>query len=361
MPEKLPAYEVSSRYERWVELWATGVRASGPPMGIGDPTTGDFIELSPSATRLLGQPVNYLDVVEPQHASADLLRLMREGLIEGARTRRRLRRTDGVLVDVEAVGWLVRSADGPDLGLGSWLPDGGSSPAENEREDVVTPAFPKQEHDRPVGDRLLLDETWRVRDIQMLGDRIVGWTPNELVNNSFLERLHPDDVPVLLFALARATSGSSASALVRLRDPDGIWYAAEVVPAIVSDDETSLVALVLGAEAEPVVGSAAPSISAIPTELRRIADHIETAAVVAPLAEVTAALGLAGADELSSRQWEIVRRLVRGERVSTIAAEMHLSRSTIRNHLTAIYAKVGVHSQEELVTRFHRGRNTDIY
>jgi DNA-binding CsgD family transcriptional regulator len=47
---------------------------------------------------------------------------------------------------------------------------------------------------------------------------------------------------------------------------------------------------------------------------------------------------------------------VEGERVTRIAAAMYLSPSTIRNHLSAIYAKVGVHSQDELVALF-RQRN----
>jgi len=63
--------------------------------------------------------------------------------------------------------------------------------------------------------------------------------------------------------------------------------------------------------------------------------------------------------ELSARQWEVVSRLVRGERVVTIAAEMYLSQSTVRNHLSAIFRKVGVHSQQELLALWRgsaRGR-----
>ncbi|MDQ1520657.1 MAG: hypothetical protein QOI55_1730 [Actinomycetota bacterium] len=52
---------------------------------------------------------------------------------------------------------------------------------------------------------------------------------------------------------------------------------------------------------------------------------------------------------LSTRQWEVVARLRRGERVPTIAREMFLSASTVRNHLTTIFRKVGVHSQAELI------------
>jgi DNA-binding CsgD family transcriptional regulator len=54
-------------------------------------------------------------------------------------------------------------------------------------------------------------------------------------------------------------------------------------------------------------------------------------------------------DELSPRQREIISRLVAGERVAEIARAMYLSPSTIRNHLSAIYQKFGVHSQVELI------------
>ena len=56
-----------------------------------------------------------------------------------------------------------------------------------------------------------------------------------------------------------------------------------------------------------------------------------------------------GIAELSTRQWDIVTRLVRGENARTIAAELYLSPSTVRNHLSAIYRKFGIHSQVELI------------
>jgi DNA-binding NarL/FixJ family response regulator len=89
--------------------------------------------------------------------------------------------------------------------------------------------------------------------------------------------------------------------------------------------------------------------------LRRIADQIEAAAALAPLFQTASALGVPVTTELSPRQWEVVARLVQGKRVPTIAAEMYLSGSTVRNHLSAIFRKVGVHSQEELVALWRNG------
>jgi DNA-binding NarL/FixJ family response regulator len=54
---------------------------------------------------------------------------------------------------------------------------------------------------------------------------------------------------------------------------------------------------------------------------------------------------------LTERQMEILRRIVRGERVPEIARELVVTASTVRNHLSSIYRKFGVHSQSELMLR----------
>ena len=54
---------------------------------------------------------------------------------------------------------------------------------------------------------------------------------------------------------------------------------------------------------------------------------------------------------LSAREWEVLRGLVSHQRVPTIARRLHISQSTVRNHLKSIFAKIGVHSQEELLEK----------
>ncbi|MDP9463451.1 MAG: EAL domain-containing protein, partial [Actinomycetota bacterium] len=63
---------------------------------------------------------------------------------------------------------------------------------------------------------------------------------------------------------------------------------------------------------------------------------------------------LTGADKLSGRQTDIVLRLLAGERVRGIAQALYISPSTVRNHLSSIYQKLGVHSQEELLALLHQ-------
>ncbi len=59
---------------------------------------------------------------------------------------------------------------------------------------------------------------------------------------------------------------------------------------------------------------------------------------------------------LTKRELEIVRSLVSGDRVRVIASHLFLSQSTVRNHLSSIYSKLGIGSQQQLVDRF-RGEN----
>ena len=58
--------------------------------------------------------------------------------------------------------------------------------------------------------------------------------------------------------------------------------------------------------------------------------------------------------KLTSREWAVLTRLLDGQRVSAIAADLYVSQSTVRNHLSSIYAKLGVHSQVDLIRLMRR-------
>ena len=54
---------------------------------------------------------------------------------------------------------------------------------------------------------------------------------------------------------------------------------------------------------------------------------------------------------LTDRQLEVLSRLMRGERVPTIAKSLYVSQSTVRNHLVGIFKHFDVHSQAELLSK----------
>jgi DNA-binding CsgD family transcriptional regulator len=59
-------------------------------------------------------------------------------------------------------------------------------------------------------------------------------------------------------------------------------------------------------------------------------------------------------EDITPRQWQVLRLLMRGARVFTIARELQISESTVRKHLESLFDKMGAHSQVELVERVRR-------
>jgi DNA-binding NarL/FixJ family response regulator len=57
-------------------------------------------------------------------------------------------------------------------------------------------------------------------------------------------------------------------------------------------------------------------------------------------------------DSLTPREREIVSALANGQRVGAIAERLGVSEHTVRNHLKAVYRKLDVHSQVELLSRW---------
>ncbi len=58
---------------------------------------------------------------------------------------------------------------------------------------------------------------------------------------------------------------------------------------------------------------------------------------------------------LSERQLEVLERALRGDTSAEIASRLFISELTVRNHLHAIYERVGVSGRRELLGRFVQG------
>ena len=76
-----------------------------------------------------------------------------------------------------------------------------------------------------------------------------------------------------------------------------------------------------------------------------------TAVVVQPAKASEVAPLIIQAYELTPREVDVTRALARGLSTIEIAAELHLSRYTVQDHLKAVYEKTGVSSRGELVAR----------
>ena len=65
-----------------------------------------------------------------------------------------------------------------------------------------------------------------------------------------------------------------------------------------------------------------------------------------------------GLDRLSRREFEVVRLLLHGDRVPVIARQLFVSQSTVRNHLSSVFRKLRVRSQQELIVLLRERRLT---
>jgi DNA-binding CsgD family transcriptional regulator len=88
--------------------------------------------------------------------------------------------------------------------------------------------------------------------------------------------------------------------------------------------------------------------------LRRISAEVRAAGLIEILGDYPGTESSELDDELTTRQLEIIELLLRGVRVPTIAKTLYVSPSTVRNHLSHIYRRYGVHSQAELLEKLRK-------
>ncbi len=88
------------------------------------------------------------------------------------------------------------------------------------------------------------------------------------------------------------------------------------------------------------------------SSLERIALELQTIGLSSEMiAPPVAPLTHPDLASLTQREREILVHLAAGQRVPAIAAELHISQHTVRNHLKSIYRKLGVGNQSELIER----------
>jgi len=338
-------------------MWREAVRTSPLAIGLVQLSTTRFVEISDKAAELFGTTaeggvgLDYLSVSERPEEAAQTFRLVGERMLDGIRGRRRFRRSDGSSVELQISGWAVRSSSGPDLGLLI-----ASEVSEDENAAIGGDAAPNS-RTRAGFDfddvQITLNDRWRIAYVSANAGTVLGRPSRELLASSILELTHRDDLAALLLAFARATTDRSADVRIRLRK-DRSWRTVQAVITALEGDGSLPFSLIAMPSIEPYAHDSTGT-SQLAGHLRRIAAQIEAAGALAPLIETAAHLAIPAAPELSPRQWEIASRLLGGERVPTIAAEMYLSQATVRNHLSAIFQKFGVHSQRELLALWRGG------
>ncbi|MEA3076665.1 MAG: hypothetical protein QOF60_1573 [Actinomycetota bacterium] len=315
---------------RWLATWREAVAASTKAVVLMNLETTEFVGMSEAGAALFGRTaeeligVSFLEVADLPVEAATTMALAKDGRLDGTRSRRRFSRPDGTLVDTQVSGWAIRSAAEPVLGV--WVADDPASPearmAPAETWVTSPPAATWDAGEMKAA--IALDDRWRIAFVPDDAAALFGWRGADLVDTPIVELTHPDDVSTLLLAFAQATTDPDATAPLRLRDGEGQWQA--VWTLVVAEDKEGT-----------------------PRFSLRVRDRGERTTTWPK-----------GLPPLTRRESDVLARLLDGQRVATMAREMFLSQRTIRNHLSAIFRKAEVHSQNDLIELLRRPRpNSD--
>ena len=202
---------------------------------------------------------------------------------------------------------------------------------------------------------LVTDHAWRVEHASSDVGEILGVDAAAALGTAVLGLVHPGDAPGFLMAVTQVThTRRSAIIHARLRAPDDSWRETLCyLTALCQHDPPRLGIMVR--KREPDAEGLVPSrVADLEQYLWQIGLNVRAAGFLPEMPRSLATEFPREFAELSSRQWEIVGRLVRGERVPDIARAMFLSPSTVRNHLTAVFRKFGVHSQAGLLAKLRK-------
>jgi DNA-binding CsgD family transcriptional regulator len=169
---------------------------------------------------------------------------------------------------------------------------------------------------------------------------LFGREPAELIGQPIFKIVQQDNLVGLMWALAQATSERKGVSLqARINGAAGGQPLCEMLLAPLVPPPTVAFALVPTERAE---GSPSLDVEQLLWQMRRGIEAVCTSCDIANAQ-------LPALSQLSSREIEVVARLFAGQRVPAIAKALFVSQSTVRNHLSSVFRKLNVRSQQELI------------
>lgn len=186
---------------------------------------------------------------------------------------------------------------------------------------------------------------WRMLAVSVEVHELTGHHQDALVGHNLLEFVHPDDVAKLGGDQGQPPDTPWSQCPIRIAHLRWGWTETCWLLAPFEADRWAVAILSHAA----ITQAPQDRIAELELRLRRIGAEVEAAGILDDLIAVPTPIDVNKLRGLTTRQWEILTLLLQGKRVPTIAGELYISQSTVRNHLAAIFRKFGVHSQPELL------------
>jgi len=336
------------------------VGSSDVPLAAVDLPSGRLLAVNPSLASMVGSTVSALtgssslDWLSPDDRPAAQLgfQALADGELSGYQAIRRLanpKDSDHVFaVWVSAV-----DVGGGRVGLASVIP---SANHDNQFRTLPPASTVPEPGSIVLG---TVDSFWRIDRISQDVTPLLGLTPKQCTSQPVLAVIHPADVPAFLAAVEHARRGERAVRLtLRLRAKSHDWIEVGVVLATIAPGDPPPLAFALIRD-DSAADQPGPEDNSremrLEAHLLRIADELHAAGVIPRLQQLPALADEPQLGKLTSREWSVLTRLLDGQRIPAIAADLYVSQSTVRNHLSSIYAKLGVHSQVDLIRLVRQG------
>jgi DNA-binding CsgD family transcriptional regulator/PAS domain-containing protein len=321
------------------------VRNAGVPVVLVHPASRRILEVSDTAAATVGfSRAQLLDgslgqIVAPDVLDDTAMNLLRSR-VDGYWTRVIIHRGDGGSFIADLV---VRAFD---YGVGRLLLLVLAVPGLLDSASIDPP--------QPVVGTLLaigdVDGDWRVAHVSPDIAAVLGHSAVEVIGTPLLAAVHPADLPDLLAAIGKAAHQSAGQWVqARLRVKGGTWRRCVVMVAPLAPGPGRTFAFAVGAAATAVDREPAARVAELERRLWTISRELHAGGVLRADDHPDSTSNLPGVEKLSPREWEILTQVRSGRRATAIAKALVLSPSTVRNHLTSVYRKLGVRSQSELV------------
>ena len=188
-----------------------------------------------------------------------------------------------------------------------------------------------------------------------VNQRILEWSGyrvSELEGKPVEVLVPPELHEALIRERERAHEGDQRTRLSAFQRRDGRTFPVAVSPQTTDTENGERVVLSLLFDLGEVqtarpMGAAQGSLAA---ELASVAMKLQSMTFAAQISPTPGApVDHPKLSELSEREREVLGHLMAGSRVASIAEQLFISPNTVRNHLKAIYRKVGVSSQNGLI------------